>query len=60
MTDLQRLLLRLRRRAVRSYELLLYALLLAVTFAVAHAAAAGAADDVQCGQIQSSTPVIAT
>ena len=58
MTDFQRLLMRLRRRAVYCYELLLYALLLSLAFAVAHAAAASS-DDAQCGQIHSSTPVIA-
>lgn len=58
MTDLQRTLLRLRRRAVHCYELLLYALLLSLALAVAHAAAAGS-EDTQCGQSHSSTPVIA-
>lgn len=35
MTDFQRQLVRLRRRAVRWYELLLYALLLSLAFGVA-------------------------
>ena len=59
MTDLQRFFLRLRRRAVHGYELLLYALLLSLAFAVVHAAAASDADEAQCGQSHSSTPVIA-
>ena len=58
MSNGARFLLRLKRRAMRGYELLLYALLLALALAVAHAAAAGG-EDAQCGQIQSSTPVIA-
>ena len=57
MTDLQRTLLRLRRRAVYLYELLLYALLLALAFAVAHAASAGG-DEPQCGNMRSSASVI--
>jgi hypothetical protein len=57
MTDFQRLCLRLRDRAVRWYELLLYALLLSLTFAVVFAAAE-ADDTVQCGTIHSSTGVI--
>lgn len=58
MTDLPRLLLRLRRRAVRWYELLLYALLLSLTFAVVFAAAEAAEGAVQCGSIPSSTGVM--
>jgi len=59
MHTLPRLLLRLRRRTVHCYELLLYALLLALAIAVA-LAAAPVADEPQCGNIQSSTDVIAT
>jgi hypothetical protein len=58
MTDFQRLCLRLRDRAVRWYELLLYALLLSLTFAVVFAATEAADDAVQCGIIHSSTGVM--
>ena len=58
MSNAARFLLRLKRRAMRGYELLLYALLLSLALAVAHAAVAGG-EELQCGQIQSSTPVMA-
>ena len=58
MTDFQRLWLRLRARAVRCYELLLYALLLSLTFAVVFTAAEAAEDAVQCGSSPSSTGVM--
>jgi hypothetical protein len=58
MTDIQRLWLRLRGRAVRYYELLLYALLLSLAFAVMFAAAEAAEDAVQCGSSPSSTGVM--
>ena len=58
MTAIQRTLQRLRRQTVHSYELLLYALLLALALAVG-LAASPAAEEAQCGNIQSSTDVIA-
>jgi hypothetical protein len=58
MTSTHRFFLRLRRRAVRCYEMLLYALLLALAFGVVLASSPAGADDVQCGNIQSSTLVI--
>jgi len=57
MTAIQRTLQRLRRRTVHCYELLLYALLLALALAVGLAASPGA-EDAQCGNIQSSADVI--
>ena len=48
MTDFQRLLVRLRRRAVHWYELLLYALLLSLAFGVA-LATPPASEEAQCG-----------
>lgn len=62
MTPTSRFFLRLRQRAVHCYELLLYALLLALVFAVglASSPAGAAADDAQCGKIQSSATVIVT
>ena len=58
MTPSHRFFLRLRQRAVYCYELLLYALLLALVFAVVLAASPATGDDVQCGNIQSSAIVI--
>jgi hypothetical protein len=60
MTSIHRFFLRLRRRAVRCYELLLYALLLALAFGVLLAGSPDAADDVQCGKIHSSATVMVT
>ena len=57
MTFLQRTLLRLRRRAVYCYELLLYALLLAMGLGVAWSVAP-AGEDSYCGKSHSSAPVI--
>jgi hypothetical protein len=55
-----RLALRLRRGAVRWYEVALYLLLLAMTLAVLLPSAAQEADDdpVQCGNSQSSPMVM--
>jgi hypothetical protein len=60
MTDLPRLLLRLRRAALQCYELLLYVMLVALAIVAATPASpAGAQEDaVHCGKIQSSTVVI--
>jgi hypothetical protein len=60
MTDRPRLSLRLRNRALRCYEIGLYAVLVAMAFAVAlPAPAVDAGDDgVQCGKAQSSTVVM--
>ena len=58
MTPTSRFLLRLRQRALSGYELLLYALLLAFVFAVGLASSPAGAEDVQCGNIQSSAVVI--
>ena len=60
MTTSRRFLMRLRRRAVYCYELLLYALLLALTFGVLLAGSPAGAADAQCGNIHSSAAVIAT
>ena len=57
MGDGSRFLLRLRQRAVRGYEWLLYALLLALLFGVGLASSTPA-EEVQCGNIQSSPEVI--
>lgn len=58
MTSTQRLFLRLRERAVRGYELLLYAFLLALVFSVVLALPPAAGEEpAQCGNIQSSTGV---
>ena len=54
-----RFLLRLRQRAVRCYELLLYALLLALAFGAALAGTPAGGDEPQCGNIHSNAPVIA-
>ena len=58
MTPTHRFFLRLRQRAVRGYELLLYAFLLALAFGVGLAASPVAAEDTQCGNIQSRPDVI--
>jgi len=60
MTPMRRVFLRLCRRAVYCYELVLYALLLALTLGVALAGSPAAAGDAQCGNIQSSAAVITT
>jgi len=60
MIDTRRVLLRLRRRAVHCYELLLYAMLLALTLGVAFASSPAGARDAQCGNIHSSATVITT
>ena len=57
MSDGSRFLLRLRQRALRSYEWLLYALLLALLFAVGLVSST-AAEEAQCGNIQSSPEVM--
>ena len=59
MTDLSRFLLRLRRRALQCYDLLLYVMLVALAL-VAFVPASGEAQDdaVHCGKNQSSTVVI--
>lgn len=57
MTPISRFLLRARQRALRGYELLLYAFLLALAFGVGFASSS-AAEEVQCGNIQSSPHVI--
>lgn len=54
MTPTQRFFLRLRQRAVYCYELLLYALLLALVFAVGLASSPAGAEDVQCGNVPGS------
>jgi len=53
-----RFLLRLRQRAVRCYEMLLYALLLALAFGAVLAGTPTGAEDAQCGNIHSSPSVI--
>jgi hypothetical protein len=58
MTPFARLLLRLRRRAVHCYELLLYGLLLALAGGVVLASSPAGAEDVQCGNSHSSTAVM--
>jgi hypothetical protein len=61
MTDLQRFLHRLRRRALQFYELLLYGALVAMAAAVALSASGGEPDDAtQCGKAQSSAEVMTT
>jgi hypothetical protein len=56
----QRLVLRVRRRAVRCYEITLFMLLGALALGVGITVASAEPDDgtVQCGNIQSSTVVI--
>lgn len=59
MTDPQRFFLRLRRRALQFYELLLYGALIAMSAAVAMSASGIEADDAaQCGNAHSSADVI--
>jgi len=65
MTDTERLFLRLRRRALQCYEVLLYAMLLALAGGVLLVTSPSAAQDdghtgdpAQCGNIQSSATVI--
>jgi hypothetical protein len=58
MTATRRIFLRLRDRAVRCYELLLYALLLSLGLGVVFAAAEAADEAVQCGNIHSSSGVM--
>ena len=59
MTDRSRLLLRLRRRALQCYDLLLYVMLVALTLVALMPASGEAQDDaVHCGKNQSSTVVI--
>jgi hypothetical protein len=59
MTEFERIALRLRQRALQCYEYLLYAMLLALAAGVVLTAAAAARDDpAQCGNIQSSAPVM--
>jgi len=57
MTSFSRGLLRLRQRAVKFYELLLYALLLSLALAVG-LASTSVAEEAQCGNIHSSPSVI--
>lgn len=58
MTSTQRLFQRLRERAVRGYELLLYAFLLALMFSVALAVPPALGEEpAQCGNSHSSTGV---
>jgi hypothetical protein len=58
MSHTDRLLLRLRDRFVRGYELLLYAFLLALTFGVVLAASPAAGEEpAQCGKTHSSSGV---
>ena len=60
MTPFSRWLLRLRQRALRWYDVVLCAALVAMAAAVAVPSSASEADDdaVQCGNIQSSTVVM--
>ncbi|NNU44475.1 hypothetical protein [Ramlibacter montanisoli] len=60
MNHSSRFLLRLRRRALQCYDLLLYVMLLALAIAAAMPASSGEAQDdaVHCGKNQSSTVVI--
>ena len=57
MTSFQRTLLRVRRRAVYCYELLLYALLLSLALGVAWSASP-TSDDGYCGKTHSNATVI--
>jgi hypothetical protein len=58
MTSTQRFFLRLRERAVRGYELLLYAFLLALMFSVPLAASPAAGEEpAHCGNAHSSSGV---
>ena len=60
MTDRSRLLVRLRRRALQCYDLLLYAMLVALGILAAVPASSGESQEeaVHCGKNQSSTVVI--
>ncbi|RZI97452.1 MAG: hypothetical protein EOO54_29760 [Haliea sp.] len=58
MPRLSRLASRLRQQALRWYEILLCAVLLALALSIAAPAHEPAADAVQCGNIQSSTVVM--
>lgn len=60
MTDRSRFLVRLRRRALQGYDLLLYVMLVALAIVAAVPASSGEAaeDAVHCGKNQSSTVVI--
>ncbi len=60
MTDRSHLLVRLRRRALQGYDLLLYVMLVALAIVAAVPATSGEAaeDAVHCGKNQSSTVVI--
>jgi hypothetical protein len=58
MTPIHRFFMRLRDRALRGYELLLYAFLLALAFGVGLASSPAAAEDAQCGNIQSKPQVM--
>jgi hypothetical protein len=59
MTDTERVLLRLRQRALQCYEYLLFAMLLALAGGVAWTASSAAQEDAaQCGNIQSSAAVM--
>jgi hypothetical protein len=58
-TPFSRFLLRLRDRALRGYEILLFGMLVAMALVIGWSAdPAGADAAVQCGNIQSSTVVI--
>ena len=59
MSKLARMGLRLRQRALRCYELLMFALLLAVALVAAWPAVVGATAP-QCGNTHSSATVITT
>lgn len=58
MFPLSRLTSRLRQQALRWYEILLCAVLLALALSIAAPAQEADADAVQCGNIQSSTVVM--
>lgn len=60
MSDRSRFLVRLRRRALQCYDLLLYAMLVALGILAAVPASSGEAQEetVHCGKNQSSTVVI--
>ena len=58
MSPLSRFANLLRRQALRWYEILLCAILIALALSVAAPAQEGEADAAQCGKIQSSTAVM--
>ena len=58
MSKLHRLSLRLRQQALRWYEILLCAVLLALALSIATPAQESDADAVQCGNAQSNTAVM--